>query len=442
MELLMKAERMIMKYPLCDNCLGRQFALLGSDLSNGERGEALKTLLAMKAHMLIYERKDEDYGLSLLKALAINGDSKVAKAVLRRLGKEVEESRDCYLCGGRFKLIDDIVEAILKKVEGFEFNTFLVGVKLPNEVEERDDEFKAEFEVKFSENIRNELSREIGKRISKILGRRVDYKSPEMVILINPFKETVTLKPNPLFIYGRYRKLKRGLPQSRWVCRECKGKGCPRCDWTGKLYPESVEELISKKVLEATLGKKAKLHAAGREDRDVLMLGNGRPFVLEIKEPKKRFIDLENLSKEINEYAKGKVEVLDLQFSDRETVRRIKKFERSQKVYRVVAKFDREISDEDLRKVEEALNGVRITQRTPTRVLHRRADKVREKQIYEVKVRKLKPNKVEMIIRSEGGLYIKELINGDGGRTKPNVAEVVGREVKIEKLDVLNVIEG
>jgi tRNA pseudouridine synthase 10 len=52
MEILEKAQRMLEKYPLCDHCLGRQFAFLGHGVDNKKRGEALKLLLTMRGHQL------------------------------------------------------------------------------------------------------------------------------------------------------------------------------------------------------------------------------------------------------------------------------------------------------------------------------------------------------------------------------------------------------
>jgi tRNA pseudouridine synthase 10 len=74
------------------------------------------------------------------------------------------------------------------------------------------------------------------------------------------------------------------------------------------------------------------------------------------------------------------------------------------------------------------------------RVLHRRADLTREKYIYKVKVKKVSPKKAEMEIRCQGGLYVKELVSGDEGRTAPSVSELLGNKAKPIKLDVLSVI--
>ena len=102
--------------------------------------------------------------------------------------------------------------------------------------------------------------------------------------------------------------------------------------------------------------------------------------------------------------------------------------------------FSREISDEELTVVTEKLSKSVVHQRTPLRVLHRRADLVREKYIYEAYLKRLAPNRAEMKIRCQGGLYIKELVSGDEGRTIPSVASIINAQAKPVDLDVLNVI--
>jgi len=438
MEILEKAQRMLEKYPLCDHCLGRQFALLGYGLDDKKRGEIIKTLLTMEANEQAL--RGEKAGFSLLKTLATNGSFDMAARVLRKLRKRVGKKQECYLCEGKFEQIPRLVSAAIERLTDYEYTTFLVGIKLPTRVEEREDEFKAEFDVKHGEGMRNGFSRRIGKELSAITQKTADYKTPHIVVIINPFTEEFSLQANPLYIAGRYKKLARGIPQSRWLCPRCRGEGCDKCNGTGKLYPESVEEIISDPILEKTEGEETAFHAAGREDIDARMLGRGRPFVIEVKKPRRRFIDLKQLAKTINEQGEGKVKVTGLRFADKDTVRRLKKKEGAPKVYKAVVEFDREVSDEELERLEKALTNKMIRQQTPLRVLHRRADRVREKYIYEVKIKRLKPNRVEMRIRCQGGLYIKELITGDEGRTDPNVAKLIDAIAEPVKLDVLNIV--
>jgi tRNA pseudouridine synthase 10 len=198
--------------------------------------------------------------------------------------------------------------------------------------------------------------------------------------------------------------------------------------------------LVSKPFLEAAEGEKTAFHASGREDIDARMLGNGRPFVVEVSKPKRRFLDLAKLKDKINCDAEGRVEVSGLRFTDRDVVRKLKKAESAQKEYRVLIEFDRDVSKGDLQGLEEKLSGALIKQRTPLRVVHRRADLTREKYIYWVKVKKVSPKRAEMEVRCQGGLYVKELVSGDEGRTMPSVSELLGTGAKPIKLDVLDVI--
>jgi len=443
MDILEKALRMLEEYLLCDHCLGRQFALLGHGVENNERGKAIKLALTLKAHELALSKSKE--GVRILKVLATNGFSKSAEEILKKMKKRISRKnfpKTCFLCEYKFMNTGNLAEKALKELESYEFNSFLVGVELPVTVEEREDEFKAEFDVGYGENMRNEFGRVIGKKIAEYNGKIVDYRKPEIVVLVNPFAEEINLQINPLYVAGYYRKLVRGIPQSKWFCSNCRGKGCEKCNWTGKMYPESVEELIAKPFLDSTGGVKASLHASGREDIDARMLGKGRPFVIEMTKPKKRFLDLKKVEKTVNTYAKGKVEISNLRFADKAVVRRLKKAESAQKEYYVVMELENKIAAKDFRLLEEKLTNAMIKQKTPIRVLHRRADLTREKYIYEVKVNKLSPKKAEMKVRCQGGLYVKELVTGDEGRTTPSVSEILKNRAKPIKLDVLNVIMG
>ncbi len=443
MDILEKALRMLEKYPLCDHCLGRQFALLGHGIENDERGKSIKLTLTLNAHASVLSKSKES--IRNLKILATNGFSKTAEDIIKKMKKRVPSKnlpKTCFLCNDKFNSLNDLAKKALEKLEKYEYRSFLVGIELPVTVEEREDEFKAEFEISHGESMRNEFGRLIGKKIVQYSGKTVEYKKPEIVVLANPLAEEIRLQINPLHIAGRYKKLVRGIPQSKWFCSNCRGKGCERCNWTGKMYPESVEEIIEKTFLDMTGGVKASFHASGREDIDARMLGTGRPFVIEITQPKKRFLDLKKLGHAVNAYAKGKVEVSNLQFADKDDVRRLKRAESAQKKYRVVIEFEDRITAKNMLLLEEKLTSAMVKQKTPVRVLHRRADLTREKYIYEVKVKKLSPKKAEMKIRCQGGLYVKELVSGDEGRTTPSVSEILKNKAKPIKLDVLDVIMG
>jgi tRNA pseudouridine synthase 10 len=440
MDLLEQAARMLTTHALCNHCLGRQFALLGFGLENQGRGQAIKLLLTLKGHQLLLA--EDRAGVTLLKKTAVHESFTLSREVLKRFKRRHPAVETCYLCEDAFEKARVLAENAYTALSHYEFATFLVGVELPLRVAEREDEFKARFNVIHGESIRNQFSRDIGKRLCELTGREVDFQTPDIVVLVNPFTGQFRLQVNPLFVAGRYRKLVRGIPQSRWLCRECRGKGCEHCGGTGRRYPDSVEEYVGVPIMKAAQGREIALHGSGREDVDARMLGTGRPFVLEVKEPRKRFFDLHILRQAIDEGAKGRVEVRNLRFVGKGVVRRLKNAEASEKTYRATMKFDRDVSEEELKKVGRLLSKSTVHQQTPRRVLHRRADMTREKYIYEAKVKRLSRDHAELRIRCQGGLYIKELITGDEGRTAPSVASIMGTKARPTQLDVLSVVAG
>lgn len=428
-------KNILVKYPLCDNCLGRQFGGLLRGITNKERGKTLKLSLALEGHLKFLKEGNDE----LLRILAKNGN---LQSAARLLGF-TNEGFKCYICEGMMENIENIAKEVIKALDDYEYSNFLIGIRVAGDIIEREDKLRSEFGIEYGESIRMEFSREIGKEVSKLSGKNVEFKSPDVVVIISIPNLDINVNPMPIYIFGRYRKLVRGIPQSKWYCSRCWGKGCEKCNWTGKKYSTSIEELIVEPILMAAGGKRAKFHGAGREDVDAIVLGNGRPFIVEIKEPKKRTIDLKYLEEVINKNAEGKVEVFELKYSNRKTVKKIKERSKiAEKTYRALVEVGREISNEELEKLEKSFNSCNIYQYTPTRVLHRRADKLRIKKVYEMKAKKINDRTLELIIRCQGGLYVKELISGDGGRTKPSVAEILGTEAKCIELDVISINEG
>lgn len=347
---------------------------------------------------------------------------------------------DCVICHNIFDRLDDeLYQKVTDKVDelGIEFETFLVGSRISKDIQERDDELSEKFGLEV-ETIKKELNRLLGLKIGDIYHKEPEFERQDIVFSIDLRDDPqVRIQINPIFIEGKYNKLKRGIPQTKWPCSKCKGRGCEACNYTGKQYPESVEELISEHVLELTKGHEAKFHGAGREDIDVLMLGSGRPFVLEIKEPKIRKIDLESLEKHVNDVNEGKTAYHNLHFTERSRKAQIKQSSPdAYKIYRALVKCD---GAYDAGKLDELLGLDEIHQQTPVRVLRRRADKVRIKHVLDLSYEVIDEKTFSMEIKTEGGLYIKELISGDGGRSQPNVSDILGVEAVCKQLDVIEV---
>ena len=131
-----------------------------------------------------------------------------------------------------------------------------------------------------------------------------------------------------------------------------------------------------------------------------------------------------------------------MEFSDKKTVRSLKeKAKIAEKTYRALVETERKVTKRDLAKLEKSFNGCLINQYTPKRVMHRRADKLRVKRVYEMLAKKIGDKRVELVVRCQGGLYVKELISGDEGRTRPSVSDVLGFGARCVELDVTSVNE-
>jgi tRNA pseudouridine synthase 10 len=411
----------------------------GYGLTNKDRGQSLKTLLLMSGTET-YE-KNPQRGTPPIRRLAENGQFQPAKEFLEKEGiTDIEAVKPCDICQG---VMDDVAkgaDAVIHALQGWEYGSILIGTRVDPSIIEKEEQLRSLLKVNTGEPIKAELNREIGKTVSSRLDTPVDFESPDIVAIVQIPGYHVDLEVHSLFIYGRYRKLKRGIPQTHWPCRNCDGKGCSRCKNTGKMYPESVEELVAPVLLEMSNGQAAKFHGAGREDIDALMLGSGRPFVIEILNPRRRSIDLKKAQKRISKHGKKKVAVEGLRVANKEVVKHLKgSATTSKKVYKALIQVETPIRQETLDALNSLQMPLTVNQRTPYRVTHRRADRVRKKQIHALSAVLKKPRYFELTITCQGGLYVKEFISGDEGRTVPSVTDILGMLAVCEQLDVLEV---
>ena len=372
----------------------------------------------------------------------IDGENNIERAEKACAELGVELDGDCVICDNLFdKLNDDLYKKIDDKINqlGIEFDTFLVGCQIDKDIQKRDEEFSEKFDLTV-ETIKKEVNRLIGLGIWERYDKEAEFERQDIVFNVNlKGNPKVKIQINPLYIEGKYNKFKRGIPQTKWPCSKCKGRGCEECNFTGKQYPESVEELISEHFLELTKGREAKFHGAGREDIDVLMLGSGRPFVLEIKEPRIRNLDYPKIEEEINRINEGKTAYHNLHPCERPRKAEIKQSSPdTYNVYEAIVKCDEAF---DVAKLDEITELDEIHQQTPLRVLRRRTDMVRIKHVLDLTYEIIDDRTFKMRIKTEGGLYIKELISGDEGRSQPNISEILGVNAICEQLDVVEVSE-
>jgi tRNA pseudouridine synthase 10 len=116
------------------------------------------------------------------------------------------------------------------------------------------------------------------------------------------------------------------------------------------------------------------------------MLGSGRPFVIDISNPKNKFKPLEKV-KELEDLINSNttlIKVVDVDVCDKNYFAVLKKYEDSkQKLYTCFVWVEKIITQDDI----ELINSVRdlkVIQKTPIRVMHRRTLMDRNKTIYKL----------------------------------------------------------
>jgi tRNA pseudouridine synthase 10 len=372
-KILQIAKRVLKSGPVCDHCLGRQLAQVSTGMTNEDRGKILRKVLKAK----------------------------------KTRGK-------CVVCSDIFKRLDKYADNASKRLEKLQYDTFLVGTKMSPEMIRSEESLWEDVGIERCEPIKSELNRELGKLIYERVKKEVGEKKPDVLVILNLEKDRIDLEIKSLFISGGYKKLVRGIPQTKW-----------------DMYPESVEDVIAAPLMRETGGEEHAMHAAGREDIDARCL-DWRPFVMEIKNPVKRKIDLKKIERAVKKTKKA--DVSGLAFSDKKEVIEVKAM-RNDKTYSVLVEFEKGVKGiEKVLKIKGC-----VSQRTPNRVAHRRADKTRKRKAKDIKWKKINNKKFEFQIKGEAGLYIKELVTGDDGRTRPSIAGLLKNPATVKKLDVIKI---
>lgn len=275
-------------------------------------------------------------------------------------------------------------------------------------------------------------------------GKKTAFEFPDVEIVFDEVEKQIHLQILPIIITGKYTKLSRTIAQTRHYCFECKGVGrkhgaiCPVCKGEKVLTKDSVQELIAPFFQKAFTCGEVLFHGAGREDVDVRMLGNGRPFALTLENPAKRRTDLKGLESEINSALMDKVQLFDLHIGmPNDVAYTTQKYHT--KRYRALVESSEKIDSGLL--VSFLNQKMDVLQTTPLRVEKRRAMKERPHWITLEKVTVIDDNHLEVELHASAGCYIKEFISGDHGRSNPSLADWAKVPCVCKELDVLEIVE-
>ena len=317
----------------------------------------------------------------------------------------------CHICNGDIERFMDKLEESLSSVSfpnagGIEgARWFSLSTHIPKAYLAREEDA---FDYTIGESLKAQLNGEIRRIIERKTSLKYDVDKADVRFIIEFPYGSIKAEAEDYFAFGFYRKLKPYISQKRWY-----------------KYERSVEGIVGEKLNEVLRGEEYYMHASGREDADAINEGE-RPFVMEIKKAKRRMNSEELRNVEI----KGDVEAWFVGRVRRSFVSIVSDshFDKSYRAYVEWKEMDEEAFFRKLKDACKSIEGTTLRQRTPTRVIRRRVDKIRKRKVYSCKVGRDERG-IYIDVKAEAGTYIKELISGDNGRTKPSVAEMVGKPV-------------
>lgn len=371
-EVLRLSQKILKEYDLCDVCLGRLFAKRLGLASNKKLGEKIHHMLKLK-------------------------------------------TAKCYVCKNIFAGMSEQVRRMLDASSDHDFTTFLVGAKVKPSILDRDDHMRSRFQLRGIDSIKTNITRELARQFSIKTKKRAESLDPDLTFMIDFKADSCTVQTKPVFLWGRYTKTARNLPQKQKPCANCLGKGCLECNHHGISKFDSVEGLISKYLFDKFGALQAKITWIGGEDSTSLVLGSGRPFFVKLLCPKKRHprlpkkialdeIVIQNM-KPINRIPPGPV-----QFTSK---------------VRLYITCENKVDQDFLTRLDQLEKN--------TVAVYEKSGKRTEKAIHGIRYKTKSDNSFYLSMTAGGGLPLKRFVVGDD--IFPNISDILENKCKCETFD-------
>ena len=369
------ANSILKKYDLCDQCLGRLFS----------------------------------------KQLHLSSNKFLGK----KLKKNYTSKGKCYVCKDLFSNLDYFLKLMLDLSSNYEFQTYGVGIIIKPSIVDRDDFIRSKYKLKGIDSIKTDIAKELIKLFTKKTQKTLDSFDPEIAFTVNLKDESCQLHSKSITIFGKYIKSERGYAQKQTSCDNCSGTGCRVCDFHGISEFESIEGIISKLIFKKFGGTTTKFTWIGGEDKSSLVLGNGRPFFVKIKNPSKR-------KSKLSDEKFDSVSVFNLKLVDTFPKKPLNFYSKIK--IKISAKL--QINSKKLKKLKDLT--------TCPIVIYEKSGKRYEKKIFDLKYKKNSTNLFTIIMSAEGGFPIKRFVIGDD--VSPNISSLLDNSCVAQEFDFLDII--
>ncbi len=369
-----------------------------------------------------YDICDNCTGRLFTKKMGLSSNQLLGKKIKNRLN--FKSSKICYICKEIHSHIQSIVDRMLAQSSDYQFSTFVLGAILKPSIIDRDDLIRSKFKLQGIDSVKTSITKELSKKFAMKTKKKIDFLNPELTFTYNFKNDSCELQTRTLILSGRYVKKNRGLPQKQSSCINCNGKGCLQCNNHGFSNFTSVEGKIAEFLFEKFSGIQTKTTWIGGEDKNSLVLGNGRPFFVKLFNPKKRVARL------LKKYSLDEIEIHNLKIISKSPKKAIS--------FRSTIKLSI-LTEHKL--TQKSLEPLKTLKKTSIEIFEN-PNKRTQKSISRIKFKKSSSKSFLIWFTADGGLPIKRFV--EGNNVHPNLSELLGnkcmcKEFDFHKVDLLNI---
>ena len=337
------------------------------------------------------------------------------------------KQKECSICKNLFqKTIVPIHNEIINScyfTSNNQIQKIDIGTSLPLPLFEKEDNLRSLFKIKGIANIKNHYNELIRKEIIKKSGYAIDHLNPDLRIEIHIDKECnyeIKYKTKELVLLGKYNKYERGWSQRfRMNSMDNNNMNSQAKAQNFDSY-NIIEDIILNFLSTQTGSKDIQISWSGSEDKDSLVLGNGRPFIVKITSPRFR-----NIQKIFD--LKDQLKLSFQEINVKDTYGYFK--------YKVQIKILIRILEDNLEKVNLDETILKLKGQVKFRI----KNKTIKKNIYSINFKIIDNTNLEMNLVLDNGIPIKQLI---GGRDfiEPCLSNLLNKKCECVCFDIKEVI--
>jgi len=320
---------------------------------------------------------------------------------------------NCQICHGFESQIEKICKNVLQATKDYGYDTFQIGLTLDHSFYDNEDKFRSRFKIRGKENIKTSVLRDIRKKYSKLSNKRVDSNSPDITInlqISKKFDTIVNMSSKTMVLSGRYMKTKR----LKITGKDSRNGNCL------ELNQNHIENVLKRKLSYLLQSDSITYWPLGKEEPRSLVLGNGRPFYVSIKNSK-IFSLKENFS----------IRSGGLVFNIKE---RLSTYPAAPPFYIKKVKALVSVSDKIVTLNFDFINnsGIMLVEFVGQRGKN-------WKFVYDMQVKLKSSRRFELTMICDNGFPIREFIDGRG-TASPCLSDLIHKECSCDYFDIMNIV--